>query len=527
MAIAADSTAEQAPNPAPHEPSDEPRKAPDQPDRGEDNGVDFDEEEDDPEELDRPAAYKEKVKAVFRRLHAEPVRIRVHDVIIRGNFKTRGSLIEEEVGDLLRSAGTVQGLVRASSHANALLRRLDVFDSVSITLDAGPPGFPGTANVTIQVVEAARPYNRGIFFFPKKEVISWPVEGWFMLKNLFGYGDMWDVSGEYGWDQSSKIDIGVYLPRLKSIPTPLTARASILSEDWLKFSSYKEHLLGLKFGLLSTWHHNLSYDLAWRTVTDPSQMASESIRRQLGHNLLSALSYAYKIDKRDSEFRPTKGYAFVSTSQVGGLWKNGLRFFRQGFDVRGAVPFGFCNAALNVGISAGVILPLSRGFMELPSPVPDRFYLGGLSSPVCSLGVISSLLGFKTRGVGPSEPQRSVPGESVTVDAAASTGRDYLGGDLAVSAFADLSFDLPLKLFRDNGIHGHAFLCAGNLAKLSEGEFKNFSFPEFRRTFRSSAGVGIVFPTSLFWMELNYCHILKKHEHDHGKSGIQFSFSLE
>uniref|UniRef100_A0A453FUS9 Bacterial surface antigen (D15) domain-containing protein n=1 Tax=Aegilops tauschii subsp. strangulata TaxID=200361 RepID=A0A453FUS9_AEGTS len=135
--------------------------------------------------------------------------------------------------------------------------------------------------------------------------------------------------GEYGWDQSSKIDIGVYLPRLKSIPTPLTARASILSEDWLKFSSYKQRLLGLKFGLLSTWHHNLSYDLAWRTLTDPSQMASESIRRQLGHNLLSALSYAYKIDKRDSEFRPTKGYAFVSTSQVGGLWKNGLRFFRQ------------------------------------------------------------------------------------------------------------------------------------------------------------------------------------------------------
>uniref|UniRef100_A0A453FUH2 POTRA domain-containing protein n=1 Tax=Aegilops tauschii subsp. strangulata TaxID=200361 RepID=A0A453FUH2_AEGTS len=177
MAIAADSTAEQAPNPAPHEPSDEPRKAPDQPDRGEDNGVDFDEEEDDAEELDGPPAYKEKVKAVFRRLHAEPVGIRVHDVIIRGNFKTRGSLIEAEVADLLRSAGTVQGLVRASSHANALLRRLDVFDSVSITLGAGPPEFPGTAIVTIQVVEAARPYNRGIFFFPKKEVkISAKIE---------------------------------------------------------------------------------------------------------------------------------------------------------------------------------------------------------------------------------------------------------------------------------------------------------------------------------------------------------------
>jgi outer membrane protein insertion porin family len=110
----------------------------------------------------------------------------------------------------------------------------------------------------------------------------------------------------------------------------LTARASILSQDWLELSSYKERLLGLSFGLLSTRHHDLSYDLTGRTLSDPSQMASKSVRRQLGHNLLSALRYTYKIDQRDSELRPTKGYAFVSTSQLGGLWdRKGLRFFRQ------------------------------------------------------------------------------------------------------------------------------------------------------------------------------------------------------
>ena len=174
----------------------------------------------------------------------------------------------------------------------------------------------------------------------------------------------------------------------------------------------------------------------------------------------------------------------------------------QEFDVRGAVPFGFYNAALNVGIKAGVILPLGRRFMELSSPVPDRFYLGGHTSPVCNLGGLSSLLGFETRGVGPSEPRRFVPNGSVTDDSAASPGRDYLGGDLAVSAFADLSFDLPIKLLKDTGIHGHAFLSAGNLAKLSESEYKNFSLPEFRRTFRSSAGIGIILPTNLFRLEV-------------------------
>ncbi|KAJ1286045.1 hypothetical protein BS78_03G324000 [Paspalum vaginatum] len=435
-------------------------------------------------------------------------------------------LIEAEVVDLIRSAATVQDLARAATVANARLRRLELFDSVCITLDAGPPELPGTANVVIEVVEAANRIDGSVGCFSKPEARSWSVEGSLRFKNNFGYGDIWDVSGAYGWGQSSEISIGVALPRFRSIPTPLTARASLSSHDWLKFSSYKERLIGLSFGLLSTMCHDLSYNLTWRNLTDPSQVASKSIRTQLGHNLLSALRYTYTIDQRDSHLRPTKGYAFVSTSQVGGLWgSKALRFFRQEFDIRSAVPFGFYNAALNAGISAGVIIPLGRGFLESPSSVPERFFLGGHSSPVCSLGSLTPLLGFKTRGVGPTELRRFVPSESVTDESAASPGQDYLGGDFAVSAFADVSFDLPLKLFRDAGIHGHAFLNAGNLTTLSESEFRNLSFSEFGRTFRSSAGVGIIVPTKLFRMEINYCYILKQFERDRGESGIQFSFS--
>ncbi|KAK9214770.1 hypothetical protein WN944_006769 [Citrus x changshan-huyou] len=78
---------------------------------------------------------------------------------------------------------------------------------------------------------------------------------------------------------------------------------------------------------------------------------------------------------------------------------------------------------------------------------------------------------------------------------------DFLGGDLAVSAFADLSFDLPLRWFREKGIHGHLFACAGNVAKLIENEYLNFSLPKFLESNRSSAGAGIVFPTNLFRLE--------------------------
>ena len=139
--------------------------------------------------------------------------------------------------------------------------------------------------------------------------------------------------------------------------------------------------------------------------------------------------------------------------------------------------------------------------MDMSTPVSDRFYMGGQSSPVCSLGGPTSHLGFALRGLGPTEPRRLIPPKSDD-DQTTSPGRDILGGDLAATAFADISFDLPLKLFREAGIHGHAFLCAGNLAKLSENEMGSFSIPLFLQSFRSTAGFGIIIPTKLFRVEV-------------------------
>ncbi|RRT47891.1 hypothetical protein B296_00038551 [Ensete ventricosum] len=161
--------------------------------------------------------------------------------------------------------------------------------------------------------------------------------------------------------------------------------------------------------------------------------------------------------------------------------------------------------------------------------------MGGHASPICSLGGPTSLLGFKLRGVGPTDERRAIltkPGEDEATTSSgkiASPGGDAVGGNLAVTAFADLSFALPLKLFRESGVHGHMFLNTGNLIDLTLAEFKNSSFRGFLDTFRSSAGFGIIFPTRFFRMEfclqINYCYILKQLQHDHGKTGIQFSFS--
>ena len=135
---------------------------------GADGEVAEDEYEYEEEELDE----REKVQSVFRRLSTDPVGIRVHDVIIRGNAKTRDELIEAEVADLLRSATTVQDLLSAAADASARLRGLDVFEAVNITLDAGPPELPGTTNVVIEVVEPAIPLSGNAGVYSKPEVRS-------------------------------------------------------------------------------------------------------------------------------------------------------------------------------------------------------------------------------------------------------------------------------------------------------------------------------------------------------------------
>jgi outer membrane protein insertion porin family len=159
---------------------------------------------------------------------------------------------------------------------------------------------------------------------------SCSLEGSLKLKNLFGYCETWDASGAFQLDHTTELSAGVELPRIGAMPTPLNTRISFLSEDWLK-SSLKEHLMGVSVGLLSTMNHNLVYNLTWRTLNDPARMSSNSVQEQLGDSLLSSIKYAYKVDQRDSSIRPMCGFAFLSSSQVGGLAPGSKysRFLRQ------------------------------------------------------------------------------------------------------------------------------------------------------------------------------------------------------
>lgn len=172
--------------------------------------------------------------------------------------------------------------------------------------------------------------------------------------------------------------------------------------------------------------------------------------------------------------------------------------------MRLAIPLGFANAALNLGVAGGLILPWGPGYKTKPTPISDRFYMGGHSSLLGELKGPSALLGFRTRGVGPSELRRPAvgPTEKGDGDVVIVPKKDTLGGDLAVSGFADFSFDLPMRFLKEYGIHAHTFVCAGNLLPLTGESASPWSLRNFFSGFRVSSGAGVVIPTKLFRLEV-------------------------
>lgn len=135
-------------------------------DDGDDEDKDADEDaEEEPPRKHRPPSKEAQLRAersrlenLIRRMSTEKVPLRVHDVIIRGNAKTKEYVIEAEI-EAIRKAGTMQELLEAAGSANVKLQGLEIFDSVRITLDSGPPELPGTANVIVEVVETKSPLS--------------------------------------------------------------------------------------------------------------------------------------------------------------------------------------------------------------------------------------------------------------------------------------------------------------------------------------------------------------------------------
>jgi outer membrane protein assembly factor BamA len=128
-----------------------------------------------------------------------------------------------------------------------------------------------------------------------------------------------------------------------------------------------------------------------------------------------------------------------------------------------------------VAAPTGVLLPSwtpseVQAEASKPSPLPERFYLGGVES---------NIRGFDLRGIGPSEPRRRSGSSTSTSSSSAAGGdgpfsdsravmRDSLGGDIFSNVYAGLMLRLPGQV-GDLGAHAHVFANGGSSVLLGGG----------------------------------------------------------
>lgn len=459
---------------------------------------------------------EEEQEDVLEEVRYKPVR--VHDILIKGNERTKDGVIERELEEAGR-ANTFEELQIALLKASFGLRRLGVFSSVKILVDSGPEELPETVNVFVIVKESGIvSANVGTYIQGQDKTL----EGSLKLKNAAGYAETYDLNLSMGELNSNSFGLGFQLPFIFNLPANLDARTFQTFRNFQKISSHNEILRGFSLGI-DSGSHEAGYELTWRENEDKVGNCSPAVRRQLGHSLLSSLRYSFSVDHRDSKTRPQNGYSFRSASELAGVGFNPLltRFFRQEIEAAGAIPLGIANAALTANIHVGALVPWGfsspSAYKPQISRINDRFFLGGPNS----------LRGFQRYGVGPTDMRSGKESE----------GRDSLGGDFLISASTGVSFDLPLRVIRDIGLHGQAFVCAGNLLPFSsmrrmvESSTQASDIPKniasgLLQSMRCSAGVGLVWPTVFGRLEVNYCYILRSNSDDRcSKRGWQVGFS--
>lgn len=179
-------------------PSDTVEVDDDDPMNGESVVEDEDEDEED-DEIDQEVSMsndaqrleeRRKLEGLLWRLKTENVPLRVHEVVIKGNMKTKESVIESEI-KALKNANSLQEVFQIASVVNSRLREMDIFDEVDITIDVGPKELPGTANVVVEVVETRSPVAGSVGMYTKPGVCVFAVIEefssflWFFVVSFF------------------------------------------------------------------------------------------------------------------------------------------------------------------------------------------------------------------------------------------------------------------------------------------------------------------------------------------------------
>ncbi len=392
-------------------------------------------------------------------------------ILISGNRKTRDKVIRRELRVYEQELFSGKRLKRSIRN----LYRLDYFEDVKVQT------VKGSAEDRIVLKIDVKEKSTGMFsigagyssedeFFAMGEITQ---------RNLFGRGQVLSLQAHVG-GTSDRYNLSFTEPWLFDIP--LSARTDVYR--WIKdYDTYDKDATGggLRFGY-PLWSDYLRFIIGYAyevaTIEDIEEDAPPSIKEFEGTNTQSSVSAEIRWDSRNRIFNPTEGSEHSVSVEYAGFGGDiaFTKYIGQTgwyFPVyKGTV--GFLHA------KAGYVRENSEGRL----PDWERFYLGG----------ISSLRGFKSRTVSPTDENGI-----------------KIGGD----KFVQFNAEYLVPLFPDMGIYGVAFFDTGNAYNNDE----NIDLSNMRE----SAGLGFRWFSPVGPIRLEYGLVLDRLE---GESSGRWEFSM-
>ena len=159
--------------------------------------------------------------------------------------------------------------------------------------------------------------------------------------------------------------------------------------------------------------------------------------------------------------------------------------------------------------------------------VADRLFIGG----------VGSLRGFAAKGIGPSVDRGNDGSATPAINEESNIdpGKDFLGGDLCAALTARVAIPLPGAVLQALEWHAHAFVGAGTCLTWADARKIKDRVQQDHKTnrervrdalgpFRVAVGLGLVAPTRLGQLEVNYVRPLIFRNTDLARFGLQFGF---
>jgi len=264
---------------------------------------------------------------------------------------------------------------------------------------------------------------------------------------------------------------------------PLSAGADVYNWGY-SFSTYDKDSVGgnLRFSypVIDFTRINLVYTYDIADITNVSEDASDSIKRDQGENIKSSITTRLKYDSRNDLFHPTRGSAHSASYEFAGL--GGTVGFNK---VIGETGWYFPLIWKTVGVlhgKAGYVKQLQGKTL----PDYEKFYMVG----------IDALRGFERDDLSP---------------------RDENGSEVGGTKFVQANAEVRFPLVPQAGVYGVVFFDTGDIY----GENEDIDITNLRE----SAGCGIRWLSPMGPIRLEYGWILDPKPTDSGTGAWEFSMA--